>query len=803
MSPLWRAISISAASAAILAGTALLMGSLHGSGDRSVQLEQARVEALARFWETKLEITRSTLRNQVLHHDFLAVLEHPEDWSSWRVQNKFEAMRTSWVKDNGMPQGFVLLNPDGRVHTSSGDTTRASDVVKALRKSDGLDAVLLSPASGMAGVLGVQFYLPNTIAAQRPARIIALLDPKTVFTTTGEVPTEWTLLAEPQGIVLASASRKNNEISEAAWTLMVSQRNGAIAQPSGTTLCFARIQIPGMSPLLLLQTVQIPSAAIGSLIGIFSFLGSGFLLVLALRRRRDEKATQDATPAAIESETTNEAAGYRQIVQNISDPICVIDASGIVIKANRAAGDWLRLRRSKPDETITVQTLRGEFSARDFFSQAGEDPAVVNGVYRITMGDSVFEGMLEASRLYRDEGGRSAVLLHFKPLQEQIPPKTDHDYAPPELETGKAATLDSYSPFPVLAITSDGLVNAFNDAARRTCPRLDDTPLLTEILPDFDISCLSTLLDHGNGTSFQSLFGPRSHEFTIAVDGDRILLYGHPLADSQDLEIQMKQAQENFYSLCALTPSPVLLVDPRDHSVMEANAAAGDLFRMPAANLRGQTLSELSTTPWDLGDGSDYFIAQALDGSRIECTLRYELIKVEGLPELMIVLEPMPQRSPEYIEAPLISEVEPQDTTTQAIPPSLPVGPGMLVTLNPTVREVARRLFEKRGHSCEAFTNLDDAVVWLITHDVRPEFLAIDLTDFDEVDNWINDLRARCGDVPCIAFTDGDIYPLPNGGLNAFLPKPFDLDSLTEALANVNVDVNACSEVYMERENAD
>jgi hypothetical protein len=127
-----------------------------------------------------------------------------------------------------------------------------------------------------------------------------------------------------------------------------------------------------------------------------------------------------------------------------------------------------------------------------------------------------------------------------------------------------------------------------------------------------------------------------------------------------------------------------------------------------------------------------------------------------------------------------------------APPLVLPVGAGVLVTINPTVREVARRLFDKCGHPCEAFSNLDDAVVWLITHDLRPEFLAIDLTDFDVVENWITDLRARCGDVPCIAFTDGETYSLPEGGRNAFLEKPFDLDALQEALSAVDLRLPSC-----------
>ena len=160
---------------------------------------------------------------------------------------------------------------------------------------------------------------------------------------------------------------------------------------------------------------------------------------------------------------------------------------------------------------------------------------------------------------------------------------------------------------------------------------------------------------------------------------------------------------------------------------------------------------------------------------------------------LLVVLESAPETvpAPEILSEPVTHPTDPNSVPTAL--PVLPLGPGILVTLNPTVREVARRLIEKCGHTCEAFTNLDDAVVWLITHDVRPEFLAIDLTDFDQVDSWVTDLRVRCGEVPCIGFTDGETYLLPNGGLNTLLAKPFDLDSLNEALSVVHLEAALCA----------
>jgi DNA-binding NtrC family response regulator len=120
--------------------------------------------------------------------------------------------------------------------------------------------------------------------------------------------------------------------------------------------------------------------------------------------------------------------------------------------------------------------------------------------------------------------------------------------------------------------------------------------------------------------------------------------------------------------------------------------------------------------------------------------------------------------------------------------PPLPLGPGMLVTINPVVREVARRLFDKMRHPVEAFSSLDDATVWLITHDVRPELVALDLSDFDDANTWLSEVRARCGHVPCIGFTEGETFVLPDDGPNRLLEKPFDLDALGAALAAAGVE---------------
>ncbi|MBU0691880.1 response regulator, partial [bacterium] len=121
----------------------------------------------------------------------------------------------------------------------------------------------------------------------------------------------------------------------------------------------------------------------------------------------------------------------------------------------------------------------------------------------------------------------------------------------------------------------------------------------------------------------------------------------------------------------------------------------------------------------------------------------------------------------------------------------LPLGPGLLIVNNPTVREVARRMLAKTGHPCEAFSSLDDATAWIYSHDLRPELVCFDLGDFDDGDEWLTQVRTRCGDVPCLALSSGNDYPLPDNGPNYYLEKPFELESLAQALLALNIEIES------------
>ncbi|MBU1983418.1 PAS domain-containing protein [bacterium] len=780
MSAVKRSVPLALAVLAVAAGAALIMGNRPGTREQVIRMEQTRVETLARSWEFQITAARSMFRDQLIRHGLLDALDHPEEWSSDRVSGKLSSVSHSWGKEAGVPLTLALLRSDGSLHTYVGDSSRLKSAVRALSSPGQNDVVLLARSEAQPELLALEFQTPALQLGHRPGHMIGLIGLPGFLAGVRDIPSGWALLAGPgKPLIVSQSGPARIPINDATWPLLLSQGTGTIPLENGTTLCFSRIQVPAMEPLLLVLPLSPARSALVPLAIILICAGLAGMVWLQVRRWKTQPATMAFTQPSVPREDT---LWLRQVFHSLDDPICVVNSAGEVIRANNKAHHWFHFHRGRPRDDLTVWRDAGDCLLTELLAMAAEDPEAASGRMSLQVEGMELEGVLRAERIEGSDDG--AVMLQFKLglAASETPSATNSE------SNAQPGEPDPYCPYPVLSVSTDGLVVGFNDAARRSCARLDESPLITDILPALSDKELPKLLAAVNGHTFESLFGPRPHEFRLVRREGQLYLYGHPLSASKNLEIEMKQAQQNFYTLCALSALPVILADPRDHSILEANAAAADLLQTTPPALRGRALADFSAEPWELNNEDSLYIARGYNGIAIRCRLQYELIKVEGAPTLLIVLEPESEPLlPDY------PEIVPQATVMDSPPSSpeplpLPPGPGLLITLNPTVRETARRMFEKTGHDCESFSSLDDVTVWLITHDVRPEFVAIDLTDFDGIDGWLEELRARCGDVPCLAFTDGDPWSLPNDGLNAFLAKPFDFESLIAALATLKLD---------------
>lgn len=662
----WKWVGIAAGMTAVLAGSLLLMGNLQSAVRSSQDAELARVEALARCWESRLGAAQTVFRDQILLQELLPVLEHPTEWTPWRVEPKLAAFQAHWPADAGALKSLLVFSPDGSLHSWYGDTAGAVSTVESVTQSHGALISFISATDEHAERL--EFFYQPPQAEDDPATgfVIARVDPAGLLDHVGNAPQHWALLSDPQHALFSSPhAAATTLVNSATWPLLVSKESGSLKQPGNSFLTFCKVRVPGMSPLLLVTNMRVGSAS-GALVGMLC-LGLGCLLTLTVYR-------------------------------------------------------YSHLRPSELAETPI---------------QAHVAPA----------------NATESKAVGTD----------------------DHEMLP-----------DPHSPYPILRVTPEGLLQYFNKSALRICPRVKDTPLLADVLSTVEPRSIPKLIADPSRSGFESLFGSAPHHFEVIQVEDGALLYGHPLSTSQSLEVALQQAQENFNALCAVSPYPILLVDPRNHVITEANAAAAGFFSTAPNQLRGRILDSLASHPIDLTASRSRFETDTADG-HLTCTLHCEMVKVEGVPTVLASLE-IPKEllkavpHEEMFELDQVSRDEDQVAETRP----LATGPALLVSFSPVVREVARRLLEKTGHAPEVFSTLGDAMTWLIGQGCRPEFVTIDITEFSDAPDWLAELRDRCGAVPCLAITDGVTDGLP-AGPNALLEKPFDLDSVTMALGELGL----------------
>ncbi len=657
----WKWVGIATGMTTVLAGSLLLMGNLQSAVRSSQDAELARVEALARCWESRLEAAQAVFRDQILLQELLPVLEHPAEWSPWRVEPKLAAFQAHWPADAGTLKSLLVFSPDGSLHSWYGDTAGATSAVESVTRSHGALISFLGAADERSERLEFFYQPPQAEDGPVMGFVIALVDPAGLLYLVGNAPQQWALFSDPQHALFSSQqAAATTLVNSSTWPLLLSKESGSLKQPGNSFLTFCKVHVPGMAPLLLVTNMRVGSAS-GALVAML-FLGLGCLLILTVYHYSHLRPSEDA-----------------------KNPI---------------------------HEHVT--------------------PAMA--------------------------------------IESKVVEADDHEMLP-----------DPYSPYPILRVTPEGLLQYFNKSALRICPRVKDTPLLADVLPTIEPRSIAKFIADSSRNGFESLFGSAPHHFEVVQVEDGALLYGHPLSTSQSLEVALQQAQENFNALCAVSPYPILLVDPRNHVITEANAAAASLFSSTPNQLRGRILDSLASSPIDLTASRGRFETDTANG-HLMCMLHCEMIKVEGVPTVLASLDiPKELAQPVSHEEPFELDQTSQDADQVAETRSLATGPAILVSFSPVVREVARRLLEKTGHFPEVFSTLGDATTWLIGQSCRPEFVAVDISEFPDAPDWLTELRDRCGAVPCLAITDGVTDGLP-AGPNALLEKPFDLDSVTAAL---------------------
>lgn len=786
---IWKPIGLIAGLIAVGAGTLMLMGNVHSADQRSAEIEFVKLKSMAAVWQSHIDGARSTLREQCMIQGLLDVSQSPGDWATWRAAQKYQSACENWNPIYGTPRGIALVLGNRQLHSFYGDSSGLASATAVL--ADEGDLYILPGNYNNDGCIAVQYMVSASSPENFGGRFIALI-PRSSLLPTTNAPANWHLLANPEDSRFSSApGAESSHVSVATWPLLLQQDHGMIPGNSGDQWGFAKIQIPGNGPLLLVGSLHKPlatkrSAAVAIILGA---LALGLTAFIPRNSRPNDPENSVGPSHAPETGPSQPSNNYREIFQSIPDPLCVIESDGRVERANHAAHALLNLKKGFPDSAIYFEHGDIQVQSGEFFKQAAAFPRENSGPCRLVSGDSIlFSGHIVLQRLYADQYHHSPVLVQFHAEQEEeSPTETTETFVIPQ-HLYEQGAVDLASPFPVIKVSGDGLIEHYNDAARAVCPQLESSPLISDALPALDGKEWSDLIKFSDTKSIESVFGSTTYEFRLVRREQCVFLYGHPAAETKKLEIALEQSQASFNALCNLTPAAVMLVDVHEHKILQCNMEACDLFSMPAPALVGNRLENLSAFPWELGSDPDQeYYALTPDGRTLRCSFGCELIKLDGEPTMLVVLNLITQTT-NYIApepacdiAPVVNEL--QNAIIESVK-----GPGILIVSNPVVRDVARKLLARIGHDCEAFTSLDDATIWMFAHETTPNFITLDLTDFDGANEWLSDMRARFGPVPVLAITDEDLSENSSPEDAFILTKPFDLDTVEHALKELHVE---------------
>ncbi|MCC6477254.1 PAS domain-containing protein [bacterium] len=776
MQAILKILGIAAGLTAVLGGALLSMGHLRSAESDFADLEVARVKNLASAWETRLLGVRAAFRDQLLRQDGAAFVEHPAEWASWRVTTKFDAMQTAWPMEIGRPKGWALLRTSGDVHAAAGDTSGLGAVVEAFGGTDATDIALASRESGRPSCLGIQYSPPADDIAPNPGRLVALFDPGILFDIPNDPPAHWVLMNSPRTALMASARRQDLPIGQTTWNILLSETSGLISMDDGLPLAFCRIHVPGMQPLLVVAEIESPVGA-GSATGALLLLagGTAWLVFALLPRRKKAAVTTGESPEADESgKDSAVTVTFRQIFHALHTPLCVVDRRGRILRVNAAARELLRLKKdSQINEDITV--LGGEFrgALKEFLAYAIR-PEFQGGCFLLCEKEAhYFDGEIRVSLLSGGTSAEGPAVIEF--LETRPVANGDRTAITPVV-----SEVDALNPNPLMLVDREFRVAACNKAALDANVKLASAPYLWDVIPGIERSEFASLLDPRGEARFESLFGSQVHEFKLVHTDSGTLLYASRKSSEQTLQVALNQAQENFNVLCSLSGQAVLLVDPRTHVVLDANYAASDLFGVVHPSPKGRNLDDFGDWPWEEESLRDSIPLTREDSSVAACRIEHELIKIEGQPTLLVLMSSAEVRTSEIRELADHAESMIEEVKPAPVEPAMPMGPGMLIVTNPTVRDVARRMIEHTGRECEVFITVDDATAFLFREGKRPEFVMIDPSDFDEPHDLIQLVRHRCGDVPYFSLGDSAETPACEGA-NFFLNKPFELEEISEA----------------------
>jgi PAS domain S-box-containing protein len=342
------------------------------------------------------------------------------------------------------------------------------------------------------------------------------------------------------------------------------------------------------------------SALVDLLVG----LGENISHAITFVRQRQENRI------AAESLRRSEAH-YRLIAENITDVIWIVD-----LETRRFAyvsPSVERMRGHMPD-AVMAQDLAHAFSADSLAHlnnwlqtdiaawEAGTyTPRTVELEQPCCNGDTV---VTEASLHLVRDADSGHLLLHG--VSRDISERRDFTHQLEQSRLNLRVILDSTDET-IAMIEADGCINAIN---RIGAARFGGNPQtivganLYALLPPEIALMRKQKIDEALTTGLPLTIEDQRNErwfrtriYPITDDKPRVVIYAVDITDERAAEQRIAESEQRYRNLFENSISPMLIIDPADGRIVDANAAASHFYGWPPEALVGMSIHTINTLP--------------------------------------------------------------------------------------------------------------------------------------------------------------------------------------------------------------
>lgn len=159
------------------------------------------------------------------------------------------------------------------------------------------------------------------------------------------------------------------------------------------------------------------------------------------------------------------------------------------------------------------------------------------------------------------------------------------------------ALFPEENPYPVLRADTDGVLLYANRAADNLLAQWQCD--IGGMVPQFVLNELLAALEGGLNREMETRCGDRQLSFALVPIPDRnyVNFYGRDVTKKRQIEQALRESEQRYRNLYYHNHEVMLLIDPQDGRITDANAAACDYYGYTLEEIKNLTIQDINTLP--------------------------------------------------------------------------------------------------------------------------------------------------------------------------------------------------------------